>query len=167
MGGRPKKPTMQKIIQGTFRQSREQGNEPDPVSVPSSQFAPCPTGLHTRGRKFWKDAVKYMTDSGYLKYLDLPTLELAALQYDNIWYLWKECILKDDAGNRRTLKQYMIERGYCKKLMPELTEMTALEKDFITYSNAFGMNPASRSKICMMPEKETDALDELLARHGQ
>ncbi|MFA7190142.1 MAG: P27 family phage terminase small subunit [Sphaerochaetaceae bacterium] len=166
MGGRPRKPTMQKIIQGTFQKCRHPGTEPDPDSVPAEQFAPCPTGLHRKGRQFWKDAVKYMTECGYLKYLDLPTLELAALAYDKIWYLWKECVLKDDAGNRRTYRQYLIERGFNKRLMPELTEMTSLEKTFQTYSNMFGMNPVARSRISVLPQQETDPMEELLAKHG-
>lgn len=161
MGGRPRKPRTIKMIQGTFRADRNPTQEPEPSTV-SAHSIRVPSTLNKWAKKFWKDHIEEFTSIGLITSADLETFEMTAQTYGS----WKEAeyeIYHDEFKRKRTIGQYMRQREYNRKNMPELIVMEKARMDFVRLSGLVGMNPVARNKIDVKKTHgEIDPMDEIL-----
>jgi P27 family predicted phage terminase small subunit len=163
MKGRPRIPKNQKILQGTFRGDRNPKNEPEPSLldiVPSP-----PSSLNAAGKKFWKQYMAELSSIGVVTTVDLGAFEIVAQTYGQ-WKEAEEAIYKPKENGskaKRSLSEYMRDREYQRKLMPELLTLEKARTDFFRFSAQFGMTPAFRNKIDVKPkEKDEDPMEALL-----
>lgn len=163
-GGHNRKPKQLKVIRGTFRADRNPANEPDPtpvVDVPKP-----PTHLNRWGKRLWKSLVPKLMDTRVLTDVDLPSLEIACMQYG----IYRElddairCFVRDSRTGkrrRRTLAEYL--RGQNSQTIPEYSAMKQAFTTWKSYMAEFGLSPASRNRIDLpQQEGEEDPMEALL-----
>lgn len=147
MAGRKKKPTKQKIIQGTFRKDRAPKHEPDPTPV--SEVPKPPSTLNNAGKKLWKSLAQELVDKGLLTVVDIPALEVCCYNYGMYVDLSKSIRRmvdrEDGTRKRQTIAEYL--NGKNSQITPELTAMFKLFNIFKSYLIEFGLTPAARAKI--------------------
>lgn len=163
-GGHNRRPKQLKVIRGTFRGDRNPANEPDPtpvVDVPKP-----PTHFNRWSKKLWKTLVPKLMDTHLLTDVDLPTLEIACMQYGIYCELWEEIrrfITDRTTGRRRrqTIAEYL--RGRNSQTAMEYTAMKQAFTTWKSYMAEFGLSPASRNRIDLpQQEGEEDPMEALL-----
>jgi P27 family predicted phage terminase small subunit len=138
MAGRPRKPTKQKILQGTFRKHRSAANEPDPPVV--DRVPAPPRHLSLEARKLWKHLARRLKDQGLLTALDLPSLEILVFN----WGLYQE-LRKAILKRSRSFSSYLKVRNSQTAL--EYTAMKEAFRLYKAFAVEFGLSPAARSRI--------------------
>ena len=159
-GGRPRKPKSQKIIQGTFRQDRNPVNEPQPEKV--SEVRKPPSHLNRYAKKYWKEVVEELIDTGVLTVVDWAAFEICCDSY-GIFMEAKEAIYRPinpetKKREKRTLAEYLIGRN--SQTSPEITAMNKGKEDFLKYANVLGLNPVARNRI-EIPGKKNEEIEEM------
>ncbi|MCF7944718.1 MAG: phage terminase small subunit P27 family [Spirochaetia bacterium] len=163
MAGRPRKPKGQKLIQGTFRKDRNPEKEPT-FDKPDQDIRP-PTGLNRWGKKFWREHINELIDSGVLTVADMPIF----YQLCKSWGDYQEADYDIHHGpdkKKRSTAEYRKGRGYQRKSMPEMLERREAWEQFYKLSMQLGMTPSSRNKIDLQgieKGKEVDPMEKLLA----
>ncbi len=151
-GGHNKKPTRQKIIQGTFRNDRI---PPFPPEAPKIITIPrAPSYMNKWAKKYWSDQIGDMVETGVIRTVDLGVFELLCEAYGQ--YREAREAIYTVAGPRggkrkRTLAEYL--RGRNSQTAPELTAMNKAFDNFQRLAKEFGMTPVSRNRIDVPPEK--------------
>jgi len=165
MGGRPRKPRQLKILQGTFRKDRNPEQEPEPPPPLDRKLRP-PSTLNKWGKAFWNEHIGELAETGVLTNVDIPSFEVTAATFGQ----WKEAehiVFHDEFKRKRTLEDYMRNRAYERKNMPELIVMEKARSDFLRYSIQFGLIPASRNRIDITRDhRKVDPMEDLLTDHG-
>ena len=163
MAGRPKKPTITKLRDGTFRFDRASVNEPQPEKV--SEIPKPPSYLTKYAKKLWKTLAAELVEKGILTIIDLPALETCCEAYGQYRAAHEAVFhpVDDKTGKRtkRTLAEYL--KGRNSQTVPEYTAMTKAFNTFKAYLIEFGMTPASRSKldISEVPDENIDPMQRL------
>lgn len=158
--GRPNKPTALKKLNGTYRSDRSNSEEPE-FKILNNLDAP--EGLFPAGIDFWNETIKPLVDSKVITEVDRYSYLLLAQFWGERWYLWYDVILKDENGNQRTQLDYMKERKFNKKNMPEISRITELDRMFVSLSSQFGMTPSSRAKLNVVKKTSSPEEDEMRA----
>lgn len=163
-GGRPRKPSKVKIIQGTFRQDRNPANEPAPTPV--SVIRKPPPQLNRFAKKFWKAVVEELVETGVLTVVDWAAFEICCDSY-GLYCEAKEAVyrpLDPETGKRqkRTLAEYLA--GQNSQTIPELSAMNKGKDMFLKYANVLGLNPVARNRIDAPGRKseEEDPMEGIL-----
>jgi len=159
MGGRPRKPMAQKVLQGTFRKDRNPVNEPV-ISPPKVDTVRPPSSLNKWGKTFWKEHYQQLVDAKILTAADMPAFEMMARSWGEYKQAdWDICHGSD--GKKRTMAEYRRSREYNRKKMPEVMERKESLEAFNRIASQFGMTPVARNKIDIPQKKETDLLSEM------
>jgi len=146
-GGRPRKPTQMKLIQGTFRPDRAMANEPQPE-----------TGIPTRptwlgkvvpwGREAireWDRVAPHLADLKLLSEIDRANLVAYCDAFGRFWYYRRRVAEVGDVQ--------VTETGY-RAQNPEMSYMTQALKDLHKFGALFGMSPSDRTRISVPEKKE-------------
>lgn len=160
MAGRPRKPTRQKIIQGTFRSDQENPNEPkyDPVRL---DRADPPAYLNKYAKAYWKQYLPELIDKQIVTSQNLPAFEMLVQTFGD----WKEAeysMTHDERGRKRSVAQYMSERNHAMNKMPEWVMAKSARADFYRFAAHFGLTPSTQAKVSVPnTEKKVDVLNEM------
>lgn len=141
-GGRPRKPTRLKIIQGTYRADRAGLNEPDPEPVAPK----CPTFLKGQARREWKRISEHLEGLGLLTQIDLAALASYCLAW--------ETLIESDKVIRAEGRTILTPNGSTQQ-HPELSIRNRAMDQVRMFLTEFGMSPASRTRI-NLPPKDLD-----------
>ena len=150
MRGRPPKPTVTKLLTGTFRKGRQNTREPKPEpGIPS-----CPDGLDAAAKLEWARITPELHRLGLLTLVDRAALA----GYCVLWSRWQaaEAVIQRDGLTFETPNGFLQKR-------PEVTiarESLALMRNF---ASEFGLSPSSRSRVQAGPPARTEeeqAFDE-------
>ena len=136
MRGRPRKPTLQLIREGNYREDR-QGGRADIAYQPADLKAP--RGLGDDGQWLWALVIKG-TPRGILSAVD--TAQLFAMC--KWWGRWRRLDRKSNLD------------------VADMRQMVECWKQFSTIAGQFGMSPAARTRIKTPGKQET--ADDPLAR---
>ena len=153
MAGRPRTPKSKKVLQGTFQACRNPKAEPEFSPPPESKQKP-PKELNKWAKKYWNDQIDNLVDSGVMTEIDIPTFEMLC----QCWGAYKEAeydVYHDEEGKKRNRRAYRVQRGYNRRMMPELAEMKENWEHYTKLIIQFGMTPAAKNKIDL-PEKITE-----------
>jgi len=147
MGGRPRKPRNQKLVQGTFRKDRNPEHEPVITLVDEIRKPPAYLGKY--GKRLWQEIATELINSGLLTEVDWPLFEMCCQTYQQ----YRESIDdiyngEDELGRKkkRGLKEYFKEKGS----FSSATEFRALrnaKEEFLRYAGQLGLTPVARNKI--------------------
>lgn len=154
MAGRPRKPTQQKVIEGTFRKDRAL-NEPNP-EVPSD--IKVPDVLTTKAeRKLYVRLAEQLRPSGLFTVADEMSLVSLVRVEIKTAQLGKQIKLK--------LLEGATGGHVADPRLPAYRDLLKIATDL---RRGFGMDPASRSKIDLPEsgEDEGDGMADILAGAG-
>jgi P27 family predicted phage terminase small subunit len=142
-GGANRKPTVMKIMEGTYRKDRAVPNEPKPevVYIPP----PMPEGLNDFGQKEWEKMTLELSKIGMLTTMDTSQLAAYCNEIGNYW----EC-----EQRRKEPKNLLLT----KELFDQSHKHLKAAKDLAIQ---FGFTPASRTRISVPKKEERSELDEL------
>lgn len=167
MPGRPRKPRQTKIIQGTFQKCRNPEHEPEPEKIVASAIPEPPAGLGKWGRSWWKQICYELTTLGILTKVDIPILQSAAEAWEIMRDCWDIIYRDSDSGKLRPLSDYMEERKFSRKLMPELVSYENSTTRYVALCNQLGLSPVARNKISVSePPKDVDPMEALLEHNA-
>lgn len=178
MAGRPRKPKIVKINQGTYRADREVGQEPEPERSAAVRSAPSHIG--TFGKRLWKELAEELVLSGVMTEVDWQTLEICCESYniyreshnavyhtterrcdscgaaDNESAVCQECggITFKVKKRKRKLSEYLAEHN--SQTGFELTTMHKAKEQYLKYGIQLGLTPASRNRIDLSDRKREE-----------
>jgi len=140
-GGRPRKPTKLKQLQGTARADRINASEPQ-FEVGSGY---CPRWLSDEARAEWRRVAPELIACGLLTVVDRAALEA----YCETYAQWRRAIeaLKDGMT-------FTTDKGYVQQL-PEVAIANNALKQMRAFMTEFGMTPSSQSRVSM-PQADTE-----------
>jgi len=150
-GGRPRKPTRSKIIQGTFRRDRAAKREPAPKLV--AEVPKVPKGLPKIAGAMWRELAPELVEKRLLTVVDLRAFEVVCVTYA----IYRQAYQAVTGRGRRTIAEYL--RGQNSQTIPEFNAMMRSFSVMKAYMTEFGLTPASRGKLDI-PEPK-DAQDEM------
>jgi len=157
--GRSRKPTSEKVLQGTFRKDQEV-LIPEPRMVNTVKEPPSHLGKH--GRQLWTDLVYDLVDMGMLTVLDWATFELCCSSYD-LFMEAKELIsrpISKESGRPkgRSLGEYL-EDGSGR----EIRIMNQSFDRYMAAVKALGLSPAARKNIAIPDpsKREIDPMEQM------
>ena len=147
----PRKPTSQKIIQGTFRKDRAPKNESNPEK--SNRKNPPWWMRGYTARHAWRQLSRYLKENGLLTNLDEIALEMLVTAYSK----WREAREKAKIGTYKT------ETGY-HRLNPMLKVEKMYRDQLLSMMREFGMTPSSRAGIDLVfpDEAGKDVIQQML-----
>lgn len=153
-GGQNRKPTVMKILEGTYRKDRAPINEPKPelVVIPP----PMPEGLNVYGQKEWEKMTLELSKIGMLTTVDTSQLAAYCNEIGNYWeceLLRKEVVPDDDTVDSKDAATSFY-KNYFDMAQKHLKQARDLAVQF-------GFTPAARSRINLPKEKERSKLDEI------
>lgn len=159
MVGRPRKPTQQKVLQGTFRKDQENLNEPkyDPVRL---DHADPPPYLNKYAKTYWKQYLPELIEKRIVTAQSLPAFEMLAQTFGD----WKEAeyAMTHIGKKKRSIAQYMAERGHAMNKMPEWVMAKSARADFYRFASHFGLTPSTQAKVSIpVIDKQVDVLSEM------
>jgi len=142
-GGRPRKPTHLKIVEGNPGKRPLNQNEPKPKPLLPS----CPNWLNKDAKAMWRRLAKKLNDLGLLTEIDGEAFTAACQSYG----VWVECekILIEKG------RVMVIERvnksgdsiGEYEQQRPEVSIGNTALKNFKGFCSEFGLSPSARSGI--------------------
>ena len=153
MTGRPRKPTMTKVLQGTFRKDRQPEREPE-YERPSNRVKP-PVYLNKWAKEYWKDHVQELVDTGVMTDQDIPLYTMLSESYGE-WRMYHEMVMHNPDGTDRTLDEYFNERNYFMSKMPEWISYNNSYDRYAKLCAKFGLSPSDRGKIDLGAKKEEE-----------
>lgn len=143
--GRPPKPTALKLLQGNPGKRQLNESEPKPRALST---ADAPEWLDELSREFWDRHAPELVKLGLLTELDVAEFAAACQQHA----LYSRLVAR-------------ILRAPFGKMAKELStrqDRALANRDRILAR--FGFDPASRSKMSVAPQKETDEFERLMQR---
>ena len=153
-GGHNRKPTVMKVLEGTFRQDRAVANEPQPekVIIPP----PMPEGLNEYGQREWEKMTLELSKLGLLTTMDTSQLAAYCNEIGNYWeceFQRREVIVRQDSDEGKEAAA-LFYKNYFDMAQKHLSQARSLAVQY-------GFTPASRTKISGPKEKENSELDNL------
>lgn len=139
---RPTKPTVLKLVQGTLRKGRMNGNEP----VTDLATPDCPDHIYGDAKKEWDRITGSLLEMGVLSRHDGPALEMYCTSYAEM--------LQARAGIKKIGMLIKTQSGYPIK-NPLITIANEAERKCLRILTEFGLTPASRSKVSTNKKPET------------
>lgn len=153
-GGQNRKPTVMKIMEGTYRKDRAVPNEPKPevVVIPP----PMPEGLNDFAQKEWEKMTLELTKIGMLTTIDSSQLAAYCNEIGNYWeceQLRKEVKAENESDEAQE-KAAQFYKNYFDMAQKHLKAARDL-------AIQFGFTPASRTRINLPKKDEVNPLDSL------
>jgi P27 family predicted phage terminase small subunit len=162
---RPRKPTHLKIVTGTLRPGRQNPREPQP----KKGLPAAPSHMTAGGRRAWRYIGSRLNRMGILTEADAIALERLCETYAQILQA-QESYARPITGtrlNKRTgeTEEYEIapansryyethgQTGVTLRERPELSAIRSADQMLRSYLSEFGMTPASRSRVNVLPDK--------------
>ena len=153
-GGQNRKPTVMKIIEGTYRKDRTVPNEPTPevVTIPP----PMPDNLNEYGQREWEKMTLELTKIGMLTTIDSSQLAAYCNEMGNYW----ECeaarrkVRNEDLSEEAMDAAAMFFKNYFDMAQKHLNHARAI-------AIQFGFTPAARTRISVPKEEKRSKIDEL------
>lgn len=177
MTGRPRKPKIIKLQQGTFRAEREPGQEPDPTMSSGVRTAPNHIGKY--GKRLWTELSEELVSSGIMSEIDWQALEICCESY-NLYRESRDAIYKPISRTCAKCGE-IVEEGNCpacgsttfkmkahaQKLAEylrtrnsqtgfELTTMHKGKEQFLKYAVQLGLTPVARNRIDVSGKKSEE-----------
>jgi len=147
--GPPKKPSALKVVQGTFRKDREPRS---PVDLEPGTPGP-PDGMSRAALACWERITPKLVQARVLTELDREMLAAYCECWATYWEL--KVIVQEEGyttmGSRGNLRPH-----------PAVGVMTTMLDNVIRLAREFGLTPASRCRIEVLPESPTDPTAEFL-----
>lgn len=144
-----------KLLRGTGRADREKVSAQSESNV--EEKIRVPRTLSTVGKKKWRELVKELKEAGLLRKVDLGTLEMCCMAYDEVVQCQKAI---DEAGG---LIKYT--EGKSSQEIPLVSVKKNAMATYKGYIAEFGLSPGSRRKIGVSePKKESEFLTFLKNR---
>jgi P27 family predicted phage terminase small subunit len=139
-----RKPTALKLVTGTHRPNRaDRPLQSKAEPTPPVCDLPVPLHLSNRAQDMWRDVVPLLSGMGVLTTVDARALEQMCECYADILDLRDALTLR---GSRfyesRTVTGGTMHRAY-----PEVGALSDADRRFLAYLSAFGLTPASRSRV--------------------
>lgn len=144
-GGRPRKPTRLKVLQGNPGKRRLPKREPEPAAL---EDLAAPAWLKGHALEEWKRVTPELQRLGLLTIVDVAALA----GYCQAFARWRQA---KDAVDEEKSVDVAIARGLVKMEKEALAQMKAL-------AGEFGFTPASRSRVAGAgkPPEEKDPFEE-------
>lgn len=143
--GRPRKPTVLKLVTGTHRPTRAdrpaQHNRAEPT--PPVCALAVPPHLSPRAQAMWCDVVPLLSGMGVLTAVDARALEQMCECYGDILDLRDALTMRGS----RFYESKTITGGTMHRAYPEVAALADADRRFLAYLSAFGLTPASRSRV--------------------
>jgi P27 family predicted phage terminase small subunit len=152
--GRPAKPTVNKLVQGTFRTDRFLENEMMPSTIDHPPSAP--SVLSALAKKEWNSVCQELISLGMLHRVDLGLLSAYCIEMAS--YLEESKLIKKE-GSVITIQGKM---GEYKMQNPRIGIKNTALKNAQALANQFGFTPSARTRINAVPKDDTDPLAALL-----
>lgn len=136
---RPRKPTALKLVAGTTRADRANGNEPEPSVL--REVAP-PAHLGERSAAVWCELSPVLCRNQVLTEMDLVAFEVlcdAVADYRLARDQRGDSLVTHSAKGSQMLDQLLVAQQACAKLAGN-------------YMGRFGMDPVSRSRVFINPQ---------------
>lgn len=147
MGGRKRKPTAIKILEGNPGRRPLNSKEP----VPTKGAITCPAWLPPEAKREWKRLAKKLEIMGVLTEIDRVALASYCLAYAR----WRQAEEYIDTHEITT----ETPSGY-KQQIPHVSISHTYSKLMLRYMTELGLTPASRSKI-IAEKMNTESKDEM------
>lgn len=141
--GRVKKPTKLKALQGTIRPCRENGNEPEYVSLDDDP----PDYLTARERRKWLELCGMLKEAGVMTVADVDALTA----YVQIYWLWRDALDQIKVDGLMILDE---KNGVMVK-HPLHQIRRDSQSDLVKLMIEFGLTPASRSRVISSKENKS------------
>jgi len=150
--GRPRKPTVLKLLEGNPGRRPLPKNEPKPAPV----MPKCPTHLNAAAKREWKRVSIDLEPLGLLTKIDMAALAAYCMAYSR--WVEAENMIRKHGMLVKSPNGYPMQSPYLAIANKAVEQM----KSFLT---EFGMTPAARSRIDLkVDEKEIDEMEQLLSR---
>jgi P27 family predicted phage terminase small subunit len=151
MGGRPRKPTALKILQGSFDRHPERRNHSEPmpeVAVPS-----CPSHMGVLGKNEWKRVTKELEKLGVISLADRAMIEQYCMAYESLREAIKaikamESPYYETEGGPREHPAVKAKRAYADQCIKTLVTL--------------GLSPTARTRLAIKETKTIDPDEQLL-----
>lgn len=153
--GRSRKPTKQKILQGTFRTDQSQ----DIPSPPITQVVKdSPAHLGKYGKQLWENLVWDLTSLGLITSIDWATFELCCCSYNLYIEAWELIYKPMNKETNRPRRQSLAE--YLEHGDPKVIRIMNQSYDrYMTAVKALGLSPAARKNI-VIEKPETQEISD-------
>ena len=138
---RPRKPSALKLVAGTDRADRRNGNEPEPILL--NDLAP-PAHLHERSAAVWRDLAPMLRRNQVLTEADVLALEMlcdAVADYRFARETRGDDMVTYSHKGSQMLDQWLVAQQACGKRAE-------------TLMGRFGMDPVSRSRVMVNPQPD-------------
>lgn len=150
-GGRPPKPTAVKIQEGNRGRRPLDPLEPKPAEVGVggvSTLPPPPDRLDSSAAEVWYELGAVVAKMRVLTEADLSVLELLAKAE-----AWRR-ELEDDLQENGRFHMVNTQSGMVEKRRPQAAEAEKVNREVANLLREFGLTPASRPKVQMVPGGE-------------
>ena len=153
-GGQNRKPTVMKVLEGTYRADRAMPNEPKPevLVIPP----PMPDGLNEWAQQEWEKMTLELTKIGMLTTIDSSQLAAYCNELGNYWECEK--LRKEVRPTNETDDAKEAAETFHKNYFDMAQKHLKAAKDLAVQ---FGFTPASRTRINLPKKEERNELDEL------
>ena len=138
-----KKPPELKALQGTDQPARRKPSVQTESDL--AEKIPAPSHLFPPGKKKWRELVKLLREMNLLKQVDLSTLEMACIAYDDV--IACQLKLKELGG----IVEYT--KGKSSQETPLLTAKRGAMAEYKKYVTELGLSPSSRAKMGVKKER--------------
>lgn len=143
----------QKLLQGTYNPTRDQGELP--IGHEISGVPPTPKRLGELGSKVWVQLCNDFIVSGLLQTVDLVQLEILVFEIERYWEVQDYLCTKDLHAMETEYKKTQM---YFKNMQ---SQAKSLSESIRKKANDFGMSPAGRRGLLVQPkETYTDPIVE-------
>lgn len=150
--GRPRKPTAQKKLEGTYRKDRE--NNPMPVQI-TNEIPEPPAHLSDMAKTYFLNICRTLLDMNNLSLSDYVIITQLAQSLEINELAYASC---KNGGYEQTTNN-----GYG-AVTASFTVFDRTSKTIRELSNQLGLNPSARERIKMKPkEDEEDELTKIMS----
>jgi P27 family predicted phage terminase small subunit len=139
-----KKPPELKALQGTDQPSRRRGALEENACL--ADRIPTPTHLYPPGKKKWRELVNLLRNMNLLNQVDLTTLEMACIAYDDVM----ACQIEIKAAGG--LADYT--KGKTSQETPLLTAKRSAMAEYKKYVSELGLSVSARAKMGVRTQKK-------------
>lgn len=163
-----RKPTKMHKMQGTYREDRHGGKEPDPKPL---KVAPePPEHFNEYAKEEWYRVVPNLIQLGLVSEYDLGILEIGIEHYGIYRELWENIyteVYLDKAGRRRKRKR-TLQQFLENKSVQNIPEVSMMKNSLQIYKDIifrFGITPVERSKVKLDEKEEVSDMEKFLKKN--